>query len=66
VQDAVGGMTGDARTQMKGKMNQAAVQAQKTFGAAADELRENVTQQPLTALALAAGVALLVGFLVRR
>ena len=66
VQDAVGGLTGDTATQMKGKWNQAAGQAQKTFGAAADELRENVTQQPLTALALAAGVAFLAGFLARR
>ena len=54
VQDAVGGLTGDTATQMKGKLNQAAGQVQKTFGAAAEELRENVTQQPLTALALAA------------
>src|ERR1700731_5130767 len=66
VQDAVGGLTGYTATQMKGKLNQAAGQAQKTFGAAAEELRENVTQQPLTALALAAGVAFLVGFLAAR
>jgi uncharacterized protein YjbJ (UPF0337 family) len=66
VQDAVGGLTGDTLTQMRGKMNQAAGQAQKTFGAAAEELRDNVTQQPLMALALVGGVAFLLGFLLNK
>jgi uncharacterized protein YjbJ (UPF0337 family) len=66
VQDAVGGLTGDTSTQLRGKMNQAAGQAQKTFGAAAEQVRDNVSQQPLTALALVAGVAFIVGFLARR
>jgi uncharacterized protein YjbJ (UPF0337 family) len=66
VQDAVGGLTGDAGLQAEGKWNQAAGQARKTFGAAAEEVRENVKEQPLTALAVVAGVAFLLGFFSRR
>jgi len=66
VQDAVGGLTGDTKTQAEGKYNQAFGKAQKTFGAAADEIRENVSNQPLTALALVGGVCLALGFLMRR
>jgi len=66
VQDAVGGLTGDAATQAEGKWNQAAGKAQKTFGAAADEIRDNVADKPLTALALAAGVFFVLGYLMRR
>ncbi len=66
VQDAVGGLTGDARIQAKGKWNQAAGSAQRTLGTAADELRENVIEKPLSALALVAGVSFLAGFLLRR
>jgi hypothetical protein len=40
--------------------------AQKTFGAAADEIRENVSNQPLTALAIVGGVFFALGFLARR
>jgi uncharacterized protein YjbJ (UPF0337 family) len=65
-QDALGGLTGDTETQARGKFNQAAGKAQKTFGAAADELRDNIKDQPLAALALVAGAAFLLGFLARR
>jgi uncharacterized protein YjbJ (UPF0337 family) len=65
-QDAVGGLTGDTETQVKGKFNQAAGKAQKTFGAATEELRDNIKEQPLTAIALVAGAAFLLGFLARR
>jgi uncharacterized protein YjbJ (UPF0337 family) len=65
-QDALGGLTGDTETQARGKFNQAAGKAQKTFGAAADELRDSIKDQPLAALALVAGAAFLLGFLARR
>jgi len=65
VQDAVGGLTGDTETQVQGKWNQAAGKAQKTFGEAADELRETVSNQPLSALAIVGGLCLALGFLVR-
>ncbi len=66
VQDAIGGVTGDDEMQAKGKVNQFTGQAQKTFGAAAEELRDNVSNQPLTALAIVAGLAFSLGFLARR
>jgi hypothetical protein len=52
--------------QAKGKVNQFAGQAQKTFGAATEELRDNVSNQPLTALAIVGGLAFAIGFLARR
>jgi len=66
VQDAVGGLTGDAKTQAEGKINQAYGKAQKTFGAAAEEVRESVSSQPLTALAVVGGVFFALGYLMRR
>jgi len=66
IQDSVGGLTGDTETQARGKVNQAAGKAQKTFGAAAEELRDNVSDSPLTALAIVAALAFGVGFLMRK
>ncbi len=66
IQDAVGGLTGDIETQARGKWNQAAGKAQKTFGDAADEIRENVTSSPLAALAIVGGIFFALGFLARR
>lgn len=66
VQDAAGGLTGDAKTQAEDKWNQAAGQAQKTFGATIDEVIENVKEKPLAALAVVAGTSFLLGFLARK
>ena len=66
VQDAVGGLTGDTGLQAKGKWNQAAGKAQKTFGDAAEEIRENVVGSPLAALAIVGGIFFALGFLARR
>jgi uncharacterized protein YjbJ (UPF0337 family) len=66
IQDAVGGLAGDTNTQAKGKWNQAAGKAQRTFGEASDELRDNVTGSPLLALAITGGIGFALGFLVRR
>jgi uncharacterized protein YjbJ (UPF0337 family) len=66
VQDAVGGLTGDAKIQAEGKLNQAYGKAQKTFGAAAEEIRDNVTNQPLTAIMIVGALGALLGFLARR
>jgi len=66
VQEAVGGITGDEEMQAKGKVNQFAGQAQKTFGDAKEELQEQIKNQPLTALAVVAGLAFTLGFLARR
>lgn len=66
VQDAIGGLTGDVGTQAQGKWNQAAGKAQKTFGNAAEEIRDNISDSPLTALAIVGGIFFALGFLARR
>jgi uncharacterized protein YjbJ (UPF0337 family) len=66
VQDAAGGLTGDETLQAKGKLNQAAGNAQQTFGAAAEEIRDTVKASPLSALAVVGAVCLAIGFLARR
>jgi uncharacterized protein YjbJ (UPF0337 family) len=66
IQDAAGGLTGDAKLQANGKWNQAAGKAQQTFGEAADEVREYAKTSPLTALALVGTVAFALGFLAKR
>jgi uncharacterized protein YjbJ (UPF0337 family) len=66
IQDAVGGLTGDASTQAQGKWNQAAGKPQRTFGEASDELRDNVTSNPLITLAIVGGVCFALGYLARR
>ncbi len=66
IQDAAGGLTGDADTQASGKWNQVAGKAQKSFGDAAEEVRDNVSNQPLTALAIAGGIGLALGWLFSR
>ncbi len=64
-EELLGNVTGDAKTQAEGKIDQITGRAQRTFGAAADEVRGNVADQPLTALAVVAGVAFIAGFLLR-
>jgi uncharacterized protein YjbJ (UPF0337 family) len=66
VEDAVGGLTGDMGTQAQGKYDQLMGKAQKTFGSAADGVRDNVTNQPLTALLVVGAIGLALGFLARR
>jgi uncharacterized protein YjbJ (UPF0337 family) len=70
VQDAVGGLTGDGRTQAEGKLNQAAGSVQDMVGQARDraqDLYEEVgsyaKEQPLVALGVALGVGVLAGML---
>jgi uncharacterized protein YjbJ (UPF0337 family) len=66
VQDAVSGLTGDASTQARGKINQAAGQAQRAYGEAVDEVRSYASAQPLTALLAAMGLGVVVGFILGR
>jgi uncharacterized protein YjbJ (UPF0337 family) len=66
VQDAVGGLTGDAATQVRGKINQAAGRAQQTYGNAVDQVLDYTSDRPGTALAAALGVGVLVGLALRR
>ncbi|OYV39084.1 MAG: hypothetical protein B7Z80_08255 [Rhodospirillales bacterium 20-64-7] len=65
-EEMLGNVTGDTKSQVEGQIDQMAGRAQRTFGAAADEVRGNVADQPLTALAVVAGIAFVAGFLLRR
>jgi uncharacterized protein YjbJ (UPF0337 family) len=66
MQDALGGLAGDTKTQAEGKWNQAAGQAQRSFGNALDDVIDSVKDKPLAALATVAGVAFLAGWLMRK
>lgn len=66
LQDAAGGLTGDASTQIRGKVNQAAGQAQDMYGQVVDEVRTFTSDQPFGALLAAMGLGVVVGFLLAR
>ncbi len=62
-QDAFGGATGDVSTQTQGKVRQAAGKAQKTFGDALSGFQDAALTNPITAVAVVAGVGFLLGML---
>jgi len=73
VQDAVGGLTGDAATQAKGKLHQAAGKAKGLYGQAADQAQNvysgtisRVQDNPVAALLIAAGVGYVLARLLHR
>jgi uncharacterized protein YjbJ (UPF0337 family) len=67
VQDAVGGLTGDAATQVRGKINQASGQAQRAYGQAVDEARGFTAENPIAALVTTLGLGMILGmFFARR
>jgi uncharacterized protein YjbJ (UPF0337 family) len=66
VQDAVGGLAGDAATQVRGKINQATGQAQKAYGQAVDEARDFTTENPAVALVATFGLGMALGLLIAR
>ena len=66
LQDAVGGLTGDTSIQARGKANQAAGQAQDTYGKLVGQLQEMTQDQPMTVLISTLGIGLLFGFLLGR
>ena len=68
VQDAVGSLTGDARTQAEGKLNDASGAVQNAFGQARerasdlyDLVEDYAKDQPVAALAITLGVGLVLG-----
>jgi uncharacterized protein YjbJ (UPF0337 family) len=65
-QDAVGDAVGDAQTRVRGKINQGAGKAQEMYGQAVDEVVAMASERPLGAMAAAAGVGLILGFLLAR
>jgi uncharacterized protein YjbJ (UPF0337 family) len=66
VEDAVGGLTGDSSTRLRGKANEAAGAAQDMYGQAADGVRDFATEQPMMALLAAAGLGLMLGIVIAR
>ncbi len=66
IQDAVGGLTGDGSTQARGKANQAAGQAQDVYGQMVDEMTGFAKDQPVAALLSAAGVGIVLGYLLSK
>ena len=77
VKDAVGGITGDSKTQAEGKADQVSGQIQNAYGSAKDAVSEQIGslgeqiddfmhQRPMGALLLAGGIGYLLSFLVHR
>lgn len=68
VQDAFGGLTGDERTQARGKLNQAAGSVQDMVGQAREraadvyeEVESYAKEQPLIALGVTLGLGVVIG-----
>ena len=57
VQETVGNMTGDTKTQAEGLYNQAAGQAQQTAGQVSDVIKA----QPIAAVVIALGIGYILG-----
>jgi uncharacterized protein YjbJ (UPF0337 family) len=69
LEDAAGGLVGDDRAQMKGKLNEAAGAVQNAYGKAADavmdasdQVQAFARQRPLAAVGAGIGVGLILGF----
>jgi ElaB/YqjD/DUF883 family membrane-anchored ribosome-binding protein len=73
VQDALGAIKGDLKMQAEGKIRQVRGRAQEAYGRVAERTEITRTQtdefirtRPYEAVAIAAGVGLLLGLLIRR
>ncbi len=66
VTDAAGALTDDARTQINGKLRQAAGKTQSLYGDARDTVESAVIDRPITALAAAAGLGFIAGTLLAK
>ncbi len=66
IEDAVGGLTGDTKTQMSGKMRQAAGQAQSMCGDAVEEVKAYAAENPMNALLGAVGLGVILGIVIAR
>lgn len=65
-QGAVGKLLGDSKLQAEGAGHEASGQLTKTYGDALDNVSAFVKDKPVAALAIGAGIALLVSRLFRR
>ncbi len=66
VKDAVGGLTGDAYTEARGKADQAIGKTQDMYGQFIDEMKDFASAKPVAALLSAMGVGVVLGFFLRR
>ena len=61
IKDAAGGLTGDAKTQAEGKLDQVAGKAQQQYGDLAETVGDQVRERPIASLLIAAGIGWLIG-----
>ncbi|RYX96000.1 MAG: CsbD family protein [Comamonadaceae bacterium] len=66
VQEAVGNATGDASTQADGKANQFVGKAQETYGELLNDFRKCAVANPVSTVAVVAGIAFVLGALSTR
>jgi uncharacterized protein YjbJ (UPF0337 family) len=66
VQDAAGGLIGDTRTQLNGKLRQVAGRAESAYGETFDNLQDAVVERPVPAVAIALGIGFVIGLLASR
>lgn len=66
LQDAVGGLTGDPEAQARGKIDQAAGQAQDAYGEILDHVERVASSRPLITVAVAAAAGFVLGIVVAR
>ena len=66
VQETAGGVFGDNETEARGQANQFAGDVQSSYGEALDTVRDLAADRPMSTIAAAAGVGLLVGLLLGR
>jgi len=65
-QDAVGDITGDAGTQIKGKAREMAGRTQECYGETLNMVRDSAANNPMATIAVAAGIGFLIGALMTR
>jgi uncharacterized protein YjbJ (UPF0337 family) len=65
-EETIGRMTGNETQEMRGKVREMAGQAQSAVGDAVESMRDLASDQPIMALALAAGVGFIAGLLLAR
>jgi uncharacterized protein YjbJ (UPF0337 family) len=66
IEDAAGGLMGDATTQIRGKADQVAGKAQQAYGQAVDGVKDFAHEKPIGALLAAMGVGVALGFALGR
>ncbi len=66
VQETAGSVFGDSDTQAQGQANEFIGDVQSSYGEALDTVRDLAADRPMTTIAAAAGIGLLVGLLLGR